>query len=235
MDKGLIEDLGLDLKPGDDHYRAYIGPPRDYDLISAMSFNLLTCLGLRQHHSVLDIGCGSLRVGRLLIPYLNQMKYFGIEPNKWLVEKGIDLELGRDLIDLKKPQFSFHSDSRELKKDQVFDFALAQSIFSHCGLDLIEKWLVGVAEHLSSAGLFLATFLEDQRDYRGDGWIYPGCVGYRAATIDTLARRVGLNAQRLSWDHPRQEWYCFYGEEADVHLFSQGEVNWNKFMGMSST
>ena len=44
------------LKPGSDHYRAYVGPPRDYDLISAMVFNLLTCCGLRQSHKVLDIG-----------------------------------------------------------------------------------------------------------------------------------------------------------------------------------
>ena len=69
--------LGLDLNAGDEHYRAYVGPPADYDLVSAMVFNLLTSMGLRQHHRVLDIGCGSLRVGRLLIPYLNPKNYFG--------------------------------------------------------------------------------------------------------------------------------------------------------------
>ena len=57
------EDLGLGLKPGDLQYRAYVGPPEDYDLIAAMTFNLLTTLGLRQHHSLLDVGCGSLRIG----------------------------------------------------------------------------------------------------------------------------------------------------------------------------
>jgi len=44
------ESLGVGLKPGDAHYRAYVGPPEDYDLIAAMTFNLLTTLGLRQHH-----------------------------------------------------------------------------------------------------------------------------------------------------------------------------------------
>ena len=48
------EDLGLGLKPGDPHYRAYVGPPEDYDLIAAMTFNLLTTLGLRQDHSLLS-------------------------------------------------------------------------------------------------------------------------------------------------------------------------------------
>ena len=104
------EDLGLGLKPGDPQYRAYVGPPEDYDLIAAMTFNLLTTLGLRQHHSLLDVGCGSLRIGRLLIPYLNRGKYFGVEPNEWLVDEGIRRELGETLVQIKRPTF-FFSDS----------------------------------------------------------------------------------------------------------------------------
>ena len=55
--------LGLSRRIGDRHYRAYVGPPDEYDLVSAMTFNLLTTSGLRQGHRVLDIGCGSLRLG----------------------------------------------------------------------------------------------------------------------------------------------------------------------------
>src|SRR5947207_13809129 len=123
------EDLGLGLKPGDPHYRAYVGPPEDYDLIAAMTFNLLTTLGLRQHHSLLDIGCGSLRTGRLLIPYLNRGKYFGIEPNEWLVQEGIRHELGEMWVQCKRRTFSF-ADSPEtvIRAKLSFDFALAQSI-----------------------------------------------------------------------------------------------------------
>src|SRR5205823_12654151 len=92
------EDLGLGLKPGDPQYRAYVGPPEDYDLVAAMTFNLLTTLGLRQHHSLLDIGCGSLRVGLLLIPYLNRGTYFGIVPTEGLVDDGISRALGETLV-----------------------------------------------------------------------------------------------------------------------------------------
>ena len=137
------EDLGLGLKPGDPQYRAYVGPPEDYDLVAAMTFNLLTTLGLRQHHSLLDIGCGSLRIGRLLIPYLNRGKYFGVEPNEWLVDEGIRQELGETLVQIKRPTFFFSDSPDTIAQAKIaFDFALAQSIFSHCGLDLIKALVV---------------------------------------------------------------------------------------------
>jgi hypothetical protein len=34
----------------------------------------------------------------------------------------------------------------------AFDFAVAQSIFSHCGLDLIVPWLSSIAKSLSATG-----------------------------------------------------------------------------------
>src|SRR5437899_11442832 len=154
------ESLGVGLKPGDAHYRAYVGPPEDYDLIAAMAFNLLTTLGLRQHHSLLDVGCGSLRIGRLLIPYLNRGKYFGIEPAEWLVAEGIRQELGETVVQTKRPTF-FFSDSPEtvVHAKVSFDFALAQSIFSHCGLDLNKGWLSAVSRSLAQDGALVARFL----------------------------------------------------------------------------
>src|SRR5437667_9812597 len=107
-----------------------------------MAFNLLTTLGLRQHHSLLDVGCGSLRIGRLLIPYLNRGKYFGVEPNEWLVEQGITRELGEALLEMKRPTFFFSASPQTISQAKVsFDFALAQSIFSHCGPVVIKNRL----------------------------------------------------------------------------------------------
>ena len=68
------------LAPGDQHYRAFVGPTYRYDLIGAQQFALLYLLGLRETHRLLDFGCGSLRLGRMAIPYLLEGHYFGIEP-----------------------------------------------------------------------------------------------------------------------------------------------------------
>src|SRR5256886_3961826 len=166
------EDLGLGLKPGDPQYRAYVGPPEDYDLIAAMAFNLLTTLGLRQHHSLLDVGCGSLRIGRLLIPYPKRGKYFGVEPNEWLVEEGIRRELGEALLEIKRPAFFFSDSPQTIAQAKVsFDFALAQSIFSHSGLDLIKNWLSAISNSLAEDGVLIATFLPGEEDSPTKGWV----------------------------------------------------------------
>ena len=222
------ESLGVGLKPGDSHYRAFVGPPEDYDLIAAMTFNLLTTLGLRQHHSLLDVGCGSLRIGRLLIPYLNRRKYFGVEPNEWLVEEGIKRELGQALLEIKRPTF-FFSDSPEViaQTKLSFDFVVAQSIFSHCGLDLIKNWLAAISRSLGDDGALVATFLPGEKDSQNNGWVYPECVNYRPTTLRDAAAEVGLRFELLDWKHPRQTWALFAAPKFDSGWFKNKPLTWN--------
>ncbi|HEY3660918.1 MAG TPA: class I SAM-dependent methyltransferase [Candidatus Udaeobacter sp.] len=222
------EDLGLGLKPGDPQYRAYVGPPEDYDLIAAMAFNLVTTLGLRQHHSLLDVGCGSLRIGRLLIPYLNRGKYFGVEPNKWLVDEGIRRELGETLVEIKRPTFFFSDSPDTVSQAKVaFDFALAQSIFSHCGLDLIKAWLSAISRSLAKDGALVATFLIGKEDSARAGWIYPECVNYLPATLERAAEGVNLRFEIVDWKHPRQTWALFAAPGFNSTWFKDRPLTWN--------
>ena len=222
------EDLGLGLKPGDPHYRAYVGPPQDYDLIAAMTFNLLTTLGLRQHHSLLDVGCGSLRIGRLLIPYLNRGKYFGVEPAEWLVAEGINQELGEAVVQIKRPTFFFTDSPDMVVQAKVsFDFALAQSIFSHCGLDLISGWLSAISRSLADNGVLVATFLPGSEDSPQTGWVYPDCVNYLPATLERAAAEANLRFEILDWKHPRQTWALFAAPKFDSEWFKNQPLTWN--------
>ena len=226
--------LALEMNAGDAHYRAYVGPPKDYDLVSAMVFNLLTCIGLRQHHRVLDIGCGSLRVGRLLVPYLNVGNYVGIEPNQWLVEDGVANELGADLVRIKAPRFSFRSSMADFKEPLGADFAVAQSIFSHCGSDLVRRWLADVSMHLSPTGALVATFIVDKEDFAGSGWVYPGCVNFTVATMAAWAGEAGLEFQILDWAHPRQTWALYSKPGFDRTLVDGGPISWQRVVAAAA-
>ncbi len=200
-------DFGQSLPIGAHHYRAYVGPPEKYDLVGAMQFNLLTHLGLREFHYLLDIGCGSLRAGRLFIPYLLSGHYYGIEPQSWLVEEGLNNELGREILQLKRPVFSHDSDFNCLQFNQQFDFVVAQSIFSHASPAQIHQCLGEVGQSLQPTGIFAATFVAGKVDYQGERWVYPECVTYTPKQMKQFAGDHNLIAETIDWPHPNgQTW-----------------------------
>ena len=164
------DDFGRSLPIGAHHYRAYVGPPEKYDLVAAMQFNLLTHLGLREFHYLLDVGCGSFRAGRLFIPFLLPGHYYGIEPQAWLIEEGIKYELGREILQIKQPIFSHNSNFNCLHFNQKFDFVVAQSVFSHASQSQIQECLSQVEKCLQPNGVMAATFVEGAMDYQGEGW-----------------------------------------------------------------
>ena len=90
QDKSPI-DLNLDelaqhtksTKSGANNQRAFVGPPAQHDSMGATQFRLVTFSGLQEGHSYLDLGCGSLRAGKLILQYLLSNRYCDIEPSKW--------------------------------------------------------------------------------------------------------------------------------------------------------
>lgn len=202
------------LNPGDVHYKAYVGPPMKYDLVGAMQFNLLTSCGLRNYHKLLDIGCGSLRSGKLMIPFLNEGNYYGIEPNNWLIEEGIKYELGQEIISIKSPYFSNTSTFDLQVFNEKFDFLIAQSIFSHASIAQITKCLSETKIVMKNDGICLATFVLGKDNYSGSDWVYPACVTYRHNYILDLVRQQNLEAIRTKWLHPNgQTWYIIFHPE----------------------
>ena len=200
-------DLGHDLPAGARHYRAFVGPPQNYDIVAAMQFNLLTGVGLREYHTLLDIGCGSLRAGRLFIPFLLPGHYYGLEPNRWLVEQGINRELGRDLVRIKRPVFDHNGEFKLTVFGQQFDYLMAQSIFSHAAPSQIETCLSEAQKVMHTESIFLATYVPGPENYDGSEWVYPECVNYTEARMIQFAGEAGLIAKPQPWQHPHdQRW-----------------------------
>ena len=162
-------------------------------------------------------------------PYLNRGNYFGVDPNKWLIDDGIKNEIGKDLIKIKEPTFSYADSLNDFKQPLNIDYAFAQSIFSHTGLDLFEKWLSEISDHINNSGVLLATFLVDDEDSRESGWIYPGCVKFTPSTVKEISLKYGLRFQLLDWFHPRQSWAAFYKEGYDNALMKDNDISWQRF------
>jgi cyclopropane fatty-acyl-phospholipid synthase-like methyltransferase len=215
-------------KPGDHNYRAYVGPFNDYDLVSAMVFNLLTCFGLRESHKLLDIGCGSLRCGRLLIPYLNESNYYANEPNQWLIEDAKKV-LGKDIFLIKKPNI-IYQDNLDKFNNIKFDYILAQSIFSHAGSDILEKYLISLSSCFKKETLFFFTSIIDEKANIKKGWFYPECISYNSEYLKNIFNNYNYHILKINFFHPRQSW--FVAVDADNHSLRNkidkfNPITWN--------
>lgn len=174
------------------HYRGYCGVKGNYDIGGAFQFELLTNLGLRESHYVLDIGCGSLRGGRLFIVYLRPGHYYGFDPNFWLVEDAIEKELGQEFIKLRQPTLDDEGSFRCSKFDQDFDYILAASVLSHASLEQVDTCLLEVSKCLKPRGIFAASMHVDGKKTYKDGWAWPHCSHHYLPDIKSIVDRVGL-------------------------------------------
>jgi SAM-dependent methyltransferase len=208
------EDWTQRTRAAGDH-REFVGPSAEYDVNAATQFNLLTFLGLREYHTLLDIGCGSLRGGRLFIVYLLPGHYYGLEPERWLVENGIDKEIGRDLVRLKRPSFSYNGDfaCRVFKRE--FDYILAQGVFVHAPDWQIRKCVSEAAQCMKPTSVFAATYMEGDQNFGGTEWVYPKTTTYTLARMKEIASSAGLRCVPIGWPHPRSaRWVVFCTPES---------------------
>ena len=191
------------------NYRNYVGPEELYDVMGGLQFTILFELGLREEHALLDIGCGSLRAGRLFIPYLNAFRYFGVEPNELLLHEGFEGELGQSMKALKQPLFTFNNDFDfdffGNAPQDGFDYILAQSIFTHATKQQVSTCVHNAAKVMHKDSIFVATYFNAVNGAAGDDtkeWMYPSVVKYPYLFIKRVVEEAGLFLQVLDKHHP---------------------------------
>jgi hypothetical protein len=146
--------------------------------------------------------------------YLLPGHYFGIEPEKWLVEEGINKEVGPGFVELKKPTFSYDSEFRLTTFDRNFDYINAQSVFSHASARQITSCLREARKVMTPSSIFAATFVVGDEDYQGDAWVYPHCVTFTQATIHRMVEEQGLACTSTIWPHLYdQTWFVITDPE----------------------
>jgi SAM-dependent methyltransferase len=178
-----------------------------------LQFDFLRSRGLRPEHYLLDVGCGRLRAGRFFIPYLEQGHYFGVDREAERLRIGYEDRLDASARE-KRPTLLCIDDFGFGRLGQMFDFALAQSVFTHLPLNDITRCLVNMADVLAPAGEFYATFFENPYGKRHVGPVVQERRGLRTHydkdpyhyDLQTLARAcedTGLTMEYLGdWGHP---------------------------------
>jgi SAM-dependent methyltransferase len=159
-----------------------------------MQFDYLLEHGLEPSHRMLDIGCGSLRAGRLFIDYLDAGNYHGIDisPEILFAAQQTVLEYG---LQAKLPHLVLVRDNRfAFLPDKYFDVVHAHRVFSHSPIDVIEQCLAHVERIMKPDGFFDFTF---DRTTGPEHHVIHEAFYYRPETLVALADRHGLDARCL--------------------------------------
>lgn len=183
-------------------YRAHVGDPSEFDRRGAVQFCVMTMMGLREHHYLLDIGCGSLRGGRLFIPYLLRGHYFGVEREDWIVKQGIKNQLGNTILMVKNPTFSYRDVGAEDLvldlREGGFDYVLAQALFCHLTLAEIRRCIEQASLVLKAHGQFVASFHEGETDDPRTELTYPEVALYTIESIRRWAHDAHLSCSEIN-------------------------------------
>src|SRR5205807_88849 len=127
-----------------------------WEQIGRLQFDYLVSQGLRPHHYLCDVACGSLRAGIHFIRYLEKGHYLGIEKERLLIQVGITKELGEQLYNSKQPRFVISSEFEFAEFPEHADMAFAQSLFTHLPPPWIEKCFRKLRQWISASGVFYA-------------------------------------------------------------------------------
>lgn len=192
----------LQEEPG--KHRERIGGDGDHwDVIGKLQFHFLKENGLEPQHTLLDLACGSLRLGIHVIPYLEKGNYFGIDMHEWLIRDGVEYELDQKLYEEKQPQFYTNETFDVGHFDVQFDYIMIQSLFTHLPLQKIEQCFMQLPVAMHDKTKCYFTFFpltHPEQQVKIDEEPYHQPIHF----YEHLAYKVGLQFEYIGeWNHPR--------------------------------
>jgi hypothetical protein len=152
------------------------GPPQYFEIAGRLQLAALLREGVYPWSKVLDIGCGCLRGGYWLIHFLDTNRYFGIEPNTIMLQKGIERVLEHGVLEQKQPHFDSNDKFDISVFGEKFDVVIARSIWSHASKAQVQIMLDGFLENSSPQAFFMTSYYPARfwnwrkRDYTGKEW-----------------------------------------------------------------
>ena len=183
-----------------------------------MQLSFLLRRGFTASSTVLDIGCGPMRLGSALIPLLNEGWYYGQDINSGTIDFGEEV-LREAGISEQAPYTLFASDQFDFTPvDRQVQIAFANSVFSHLTLNSIFTALLQLQNVLAPAGVLYATVFSLER---GRSWLNPhprnkwgrhfetyphqDPYHYPLSLLKDLARKAGFHLDVIDdFGHPTQ-------------------------------
>jgi SAM-dependent methyltransferase len=129
-----------------------VGAPGAWKATQTFQFEFLTAMDLSTSDNLLDVGCGPLRAGLVLIEYLGTGKYVGLDLRPSVVEEA-ERQIAKRGLDHKKPQVLVSSSfGRDELVDRRFEVVWAFQVLYHLEDHLVDECLAQVFRRLKPSG-----------------------------------------------------------------------------------
>jgi SAM-dependent methyltransferase len=183
---------------------------RKWAVMGPLQRDFLIEQGLKPHHRLLDVGCGALRAGIHFVEYLEPARYYGLDINESLLDAGYERELPEPLRG-KLPRDHLRATDRfNCDFGVQFDYAIANSVFTHVSLNHVRLCLYRVARQLAPKGRFYATYFHspishplDESRNNGRQWTERNAFFYYGRDLEWAARSADLDVRFIGeWGHP---------------------------------
>lgn len=176
---------------------------------------LLVTRGLERHHTCLEYGCGSLRVGQHLIRFLHPGRYIGLDITDRFFLDGLEL-LEKGLVEEKRPRLAVVGSNliAELAK-QPPDFLLSIDVLQHVDPRELDEFLATLVQLTGPRTQAFLSFREWKETLQTaeKSWSHPAVtLAERIAHLAPDARLRLLRGERVGsrWDPSRKSILCFH-------------------------
>ena len=174
--------------------------------------HLLKSEGLSPEHTLLDIGCGPLRAGVQIIPYLADGHYYGVDRNASF------LAAGRAELQTYAPgtRVTLHCDESFAFEtfERTFDYLLCFSVSTHLDAHAVQRLFNAAAKVMHKESLFLCTAFIVPEENKNHFYRHPDTettsfpdkdpFHYTWGELEEFAREAGIQLGLITqFSHPR--------------------------------
>ena len=165
-------------------YQAAVGAGDNWDAHGELQRDFLISQGLKPHHRLLDIGCGTGRLARKVVPYLVPGGYHGLDIAESAVIAACEVSVTEGWGD-RKPTFWI---GEIPDADLRFDFLWSFSVFIHLPQGIMEAVMRRTAAVMHSESRFFWAYVPEPKTWRS------GVKQFRHTLADyqRAAKQAGL-------------------------------------------
>jgi SAM-dependent methyltransferase len=189
-----------DMRVERDGPAAAVGAAKDWERHGELQKAFLVRQGLRPEHTLLDYGCGTGRLARKVVPYLQRFRYTGVDVSRLALRAARDLSVAEGWARMGPILAVPPSVTPAARYDYVWAFSVA----IHLPAAEWARTVAWCAERMDGRSRFYASYVPERveartglKQFRHTEWTYRSAAASAGLTFDRVVEWEGEQKMAL--------------------------------------